>query len=151
MATAAPATPVPTLPRREALMRAVQTSLQALYPDRLVMRGRQDPGLLGDARLRRGVYAVVAESTEDWLKFLLREAEYGTTSFVVLAYVRIEEDSTTEDVEAIEAQMEHELLQWCLAIKPPPLDTVYLRRVEYSTGQDHPEGWLVARMEAHYV
>jgi hypothetical protein len=138
-------------PRRELLMQAVAADLQARYPDRLVLRGRQDPGLLGDAKLRRGVYAVVAEGTEDWLKFLLREAEYGTTSFVVVAYTVIEEKSSTEEVERAEAVMEDELLQWCQAAKAPPLDAVYPRAASYSTGVDHPVGWLVMRMEADYV
>jgi hypothetical protein len=140
-----------TPPRREQALQAAKESLQALYPDRIVLRGRQDPGLLGDAYLRRGVFAIVAEGTEDWLKFLLREAEYGTLSFVVLAYLRIEEDTTTEQVEQAEAVMEQELLDWCLLAKPAPLDAVYPRAATYSTGLDHPVGWLVMRMEAHYV
>jgi hypothetical protein len=140
-----------TTPRREALLQAAKESLQALYPDRVVLRGRQDPGLLGDAKLRRGVYAIVAEGTEDWLKFLLREGEYGTLSFVVLAYLKIEEDTDTEQVEQAEAVMEQELLDWCQLIKPAPLDAVYPRATAYSTGLDHPVGWLVMRMEANYV
>lgn len=140
-----------TTPRREQVMQALKESLQARYPDRQVLRGRQDPGLLGDAYLRRGVFAIVAEGTEDWLKFLLREAEYGTLSFVVLAYLRIEEDTTTEQVEQAEAVMEHELLDWCMQAKPAPLDAVYPRATTYSTGLDHPVGWLVMRMEANYV
>jgi hypothetical protein len=139
------------VPRREALMAAAAADLQARYPDRIVLRGRQDPGLLGDARLRRGVFALTAEGTEDWLKFLLHDGEYGTTSFVVVAYIKIEELSTTEDVERAESVLEDELLQWCQAIKPPPLDALYPRQCTYSTGVDHPAGWLVMRMEANFV
>lgn len=138
-------------PRRELLMQAVAADLQARYPDRLVLRGRQDPGLLGDAKLRRGVYAVVAKSTDDWLKFLMREAEYGTTSFVVVAYTIVEELSTTEEVERAEAVLEDELLQWCQSPKQAPLDAVYPRNAGYSTGVDHPVGWVVMDMDADYV
>lgn len=136
---------------REPFMAAAKESLQALYPDRIVLRGLQDPAALGDARLLRGVYCLIAEGTEGWTDYTGREGENGTLAFACVAYLRISDDATTEALEQAEAVVEAELLAWCQAIKPTPLDAVYPKRCTYSGGLEHPVGWIVLRLEALYV
>jgi hypothetical protein len=136
---------------REPFMTAAKASLQALYPDRLVERGLQDPALLGDARLRRGVYSLISEETAGWTEFTGREAENGTFNFAIVAWGLLPEDSTPEQLEQHESLLEGELLAWCQAKKPPPLDAVYPRRCTYSRGLEAPLGWLVMSLEALYV
>lgn len=136
---------------REPFMAAAAASLQAMYPDRIVLRGVQDPALLGDARLRRGVYCLVAEDTEAWAEYGGREAEFGKLNFAVIAWLRVPDAATTEALEQAEAELEGELLAWCQASKPAPLDAVYPKRATYSGGLEHPAGWVVFRLEAMYV
>lgn len=136
---------------REPFLAAAKASLQALYPDRLVERGLHEPETLGDARLRRGVYCLVSEATDGWAEFTGREAEYGTLAFSVVAWSKLPEDCTPEQLEQHEAQLEGELLAWCQASKPPPLDAVYPRRCTYSGGLERPYCWIVMRLEALYV
>jgi hypothetical protein len=136
---------------RETFMAAAAASLAAMWPERHVLRGLQDPAVLGDQRLRHGVYALVAEGTEGWAEYTGREGTHGTLDFSVIAWVRVEDLETTEDLERAESEMEAEILAWCQARKLPPLDAVYPKRVTYSGGLEHPVGWLVMRCEALYI
>lgn len=136
---------------REDFMAAAAASLKALYPDRHVLRGLQDPATLGDTRLRHGVFCLVAEGTEGWAEYSGREGEYGTLDFAVIGYLRVADADTTEALERAESEMEGELLAWCQARKAAPLDSVYPRRATYSGGLEHPVGWIVMRLQALYV
>ncbi len=136
---------------REPFMAAAAASLQAMYPDRIVLRGVQDPEQLGDARLRRGTYALVAEGTEGWTEYGGREGEFGTLAFAVIAWCKVSDDATAEQLEQAEAELEGELLAWCQAAKPGPIDAVYPKRATYSGGLEHPYGWVVMRLEGMYV
>lgn len=139
--------------RREDALDAAQASLQALYPDRVIKRGLQDPAVLGDAVLRQGAIALVAGSTDNWTEYAGGEARNGTLHFSAVAWVLVSADAGTESlaVEQAEAQLEAELLAWCAAVKPAPLDAVYPRDVQYSRGLEAPYGWLVMNLEALYV
>jgi hypothetical protein len=132
-------------------MNACKAGLAALYPARLVLRGLQDPAVLGDDALRQGVYAIVAEGMSGWVEYVGREADFGTLRFAIVAYGRVSDDGTTEDVETLEEQLETELLAWCQAIKAAPVDAVYPRKTTYSRGLDFPVAWLVMELEALYV
>jgi hypothetical protein len=137
---------------REAALTAAQASLQAMYPARVVRRGLQDPAQLGDAVLRQGLIALVAEGTSGWTEYAGGEAQHGTLRFAAVAYVLVDDgDDVTLRVEQAEAQLEAELLAWCATVKAAPLDAVYPREVQYSRGLEAPSGWLVMSLEALYV
>jgi hypothetical protein len=136
---------------REPFMAAAQASLAALYPERIILRGLQDPAQLGDARLRQGVYALIATGTKDWATHRGREGQDGTLGFVIVGYGRVDDSATPQALEQAEAVMESELLAWCQAIKPTPLDAVYPRDVLYSAGFDHPYTWIVLNLEGLYI
>ena len=136
---------------RGVAMNACKAGLAALYPGRQVKRGLQDWAALGDDALRQGVYAIVAEGMGGWTDYVGREAEFGTLRFAIVAYGRVSDDGTTEDVETLEEQLEAELLAWCKAIKAAPVDAVYPRKTTYSRGLDFPVAWLVMELEAMYV
>lgn len=134
-------------------MAAAAESLQAMWPDRHVLRGLQDPAKLGDPMLRAGVYALIAAGTAGWTEYTGREAQYGELEFAICAWCMLQgEDTSTERLEQLEAELEDELLQWCQSIKTGPLlDAVYPVRVTYSGGLDSPYGWLVMRLKGLYV
>ena len=136
---------------RESALVAVKASLADMYPQRLVLRGLQDWAALGDKNLRAGVFAIVAEGTRDWANWAGREGEFGTLSFAVVAYGRVRDDASTEDVEQLEGEFEAELLAWVQAIKPAPIDAVYPEESQYSRGLDHPYAWCVLALEARFV
>jgi hypothetical protein len=148
-------TPAPAL--REPFIAAAQASLQAMYPERLVLRGPLDPAQLGDARLRRGVFALLAEGTDGWAGFTMREAQYGTLRFTIIAFGMTEDLVDTDDfshyerLDQLEAQLEAELLGWCKTAKPEPLDAVYPLSATYSGGLEFPLTWLVMKLEALYI
>lgn len=137
--------------RREETLDAIQASLQALYPTRLVMRGLQDPAELGDAKLAQGVFAVIAETTSGWAGYVGREAEAGTLAFAIVFHGLPGANASTLQVEQMEGAAEAELLAWCRAIKPDPLDAIYPRRCTYSRGLDAPLAWIAMELEALYV
>lgn len=138
--------------RREDFMAAAAASLAAMYPARLVLRGVQDVAALGNAKLRQGVYQLMAEGMKGWTDYTGREGEYGRLAFAVLADARAANDSaSTLDVEQLEAVMEDELLAWVQAIKPAPLDAVYPLECTYSGGLEAPNAWIVMRLEGLYV
>jgi hypothetical protein len=136
---------------REPFLQAAQASLAAMYPARVVLRGLQDFAALGDAKLRQGVYSLVADGTKGWAEFSGREGEFGTLGFAVVGMCRVKDSDTTEALEQLEGELEAELLGWCQAIKPAPLDAVYPREAAYSRGLEHPYGWIVVTMEGLYV
>lgn len=138
---------------REIFMQAAAESLQAMWPDRIVLRGVQDPAQLGDKRLKLGVFCLIAGGTAGWAEYTNREGEYGTLDFAIVAWFQLQgEDSSTEHLEQQEAELEHELLQWCQAQKTGPLlDAVYPVRTTYSGGLDCPVGWVVMQLQALYV
>ncbi len=136
---------------REATMAAAHASLQAMYPARQVLRGMVDPAALGDAKLYDGVFTLIAEGTSGWTEYTGREGQYGTLRFAVVGYVRVEDDAAPVVVEQAEAELEAELLAWCQADKPAPIDAVYPRDVAYSRGLEAPVGWIVMALEALYV
>lgn len=136
---------------REPVMAAAAASLQAACPGRRVMRGMVDPAALGDAALNDGVLTLIAEGTTGWTEYTGREGEYGTLRFAVVGYLRVEDDAPPVAVEQAEAMLEAEVLAWCQAIKPSPLDAVYPRDAAYSRGLEHPVGWIVIALEALYV
>lgn len=136
---------------REPFMAAAAASLAAMYPARLVKRGLQDPAQLGDAVLRQGLYALVAEGTRDWADHRGREGQDGTLGFAIVGYGRVDDQAGTLEVEQLEAEMENELMAWCQAIKPAPLDAVYPRNIVYSRGFDAPVAWVVLSAEGLYV
>lgn len=138
-------------PREDAL-NAAQASLQALYPNRVIKRGLQDPAELGNAVLQQGVIALVAGGTDGWTTYAGGEARNGTLHLAAVAWVMVDAAAAlTLAVEQAEAQLEAELLAWCAAVKAAPLDAVYPRDVQYSRGLDAPVGWLVMNLEALYV
>lgn len=147
----------PAAALREPFMAAMKTSLQAMYPDRLVLRGPHDPATLGDARLRRGVFCLVASGTDGWAEHTWREAQYGTLGFSVVIYGLTEDVVDTEEfrhyerLDALEATLEAELLAWCKTAKPEPLDAVYPVRATYSGGLEFPVCWLTIEMRAQYI
>lgn len=138
---------------RETFMAAAHASLAAALPGRVVLRGLQDWAQLGDEALLQGVHTLVAENTAGWPFITGREGEYGTLNLAVVSYCRVPDDAEnpTLAVEQMEAEMEAELLTWCQAIKPPPLDAVYPRQAQYSRGLEAPVGWIVLTLEGMYV
>lgn len=138
---------------REDFMAAAHASLAAALPGRVVLRGLQDWAQLGDDALRQGVHTLVAENTAGWPAITGREGEYGTLSFAVVSYCRVADDAAnlTLAVEQFEAELEAELLDWCQAIKPGPLDAVYPKQAQYSRGLEAPVGWIVLTLEGLYV
>lgn len=137
--------------RREEVMAAAAASLQAMHPARRVMRGMVDPAALGDAAVNDGVLTLIAEGTNGWTEYTGREGEYGTLRFAVVGYLKAEDDAAPLAVEQMEAELEAEVLAWCQAIKPEPLDAVYPRDAAYSRGLEAPYGWIVMSLEALYV
>lgn len=136
---------------REPALDAIKASLAAMYPRRIVLRGLQDWAALGDKALRAGVFAIVAEGTRDWANWAGREGEFGTLSLAVVAYGRVDDNATTEDVERLEGQFEADVLTWVQAIKPAPIDAVYPVETQYSRGLDAPYAWCVVGLEARFV
>ena len=139
---------------KEELMAAIKASLQAMYPARVVLRGLQDPAVLGDEQLRLGVYSIIAEMTAGWPGYVGREAEQGNVKFAIVYYGLEPEDpaaNLTERVETHENLREQELLDWCNAPRPEPLDCLYPKRAGNSRGLDAPVAWLVMEMEGDYV
>lgn len=134
-------------------MQAAADSLQAMWPDRIVLRGVQDPAQLGDKRLKLGVFCLIAGGTAGWAEYVGREGEYGTLDFAIVGWIQLPGDDTdTLHLEQHEAELEHELLQWCQAQKTGPLlDAVYPVRTTYSGGLDSPVGWVVMQLQALYV
>lgn len=132
-------------------MAAARASMAAAMPARQVLRGLQDPAALGDAALTQGVVSLVAEGTDGWTDYTGREGEYGTFRFAAAVYLRVADSATTEQLDQAEAAAEAELLAWCQAAKPAPLDAVYPRSAQYSRGLEHPYGWVVMALEALYV
>lgn len=132
-------------------MDAAKASLSALYPEREVLIGMQDPAVLGDERLTAGVYCLVSEKTAGWADFVGREAQYGTLNFALVGYLKLPNGATTEDVERAEAVLEDELLAWCGMVKPAPIDAVYPSEMNYSRGFDCPYCWVVMAAQALYV
>lgn len=132
-------------------MRAAQASLQAMYPARLVERGLQDPAQLGDVNLAQGVYTLIATGTRDWADYRGREGQDGTLGFVIVGYSRVDDSATPEQLEENEEAMEDELMAWCQAIKPAPLDSVYPKDIVYSRGFDFPYTWVVLGVEALHI
>ncbi len=138
---------------REAFMAAAHASLAAACPERHVVRGLQDPVTLGDKLLRKGVLALIGGPLSDWQRHTGREGEHGRLEFLVVGYVRLlGTDGSTEHLEQLEAQLEHEVLEWVRdELKPAPLDAVYPVRSTPSGGLEAPVGWFVMELEAMYV
>lgn len=132
-------------------LEAAKQSLAAMYPARQVKRGLQDPAVAGDTALRLGLFSLVSEGTRDWADYRGREGEFGTLDWAIVGHILIAEGGTTAELEDAEAELEGELLAWCQAQKPAPLDSVYPVRVAYSKGLDFPYGWIVMQLEALYV
>lgn len=144
-----------TVSLRETTMAAAAASLQAMWPARRVERGMQDLALVGDEVLRQGLFTLIAEGTSGWTEYTGREGEYGTLRFVVVGYRHAgsgpDDSATPLQVEQAEAELEAEVLAWCRAIKPAPLDAVYPKDAAYSRGLEAPLGWIVIALEALYV
>lgn len=148
---------------REVFMAAAAASLQAMWPERYVLRGLQDPAgpAVGDKRLLQGVFCLIAGGTSEWAEYVGREAEYGKLEFAIVVWCKVlettapvgmEMDNAALRLEQFEAVLEHELLLWCQSIKTGPLlDAVYPQRVTYSGGIDCPVGWLVMTLQGGYV
>jgi len=137
--------------RREAFMVDAHAALADMYPARHVTRGLVDPAALGDELLRQGVFSLIAEATSEWTDYTGREGDYGTLRWSVVGYIRVDDDAAPVAVEQAEAELEDELLAFCRAIKPAPLDAVYPKDCTYSRGLETPVGWIVMSLEALYV
>lgn len=140
--------------RRGLAMAAAEASLQALYPARLVLRGMQDPASLGDAALRQGAHVLIAGGRGDFAGVVGRESDDSTLKFAVVSYGRVLDETDaglTLRIEQLEEQLEQEVIEWCQAAKPAPLDTVYPKSAAYSQGLDAPFAWVVIELEAPYV
>lgn len=134
-------------------MAAAKDSLAEHCPGRLVLRGLQDPGALGDKALRQGVLTLIATGLADWQRHTGREGEHGKLEFIVAGYIRLQgTDTSTEHMEQAEAALEHDVLRWVRnELKPAPLDAIYPLRCTYSGGLETPVGWFVMELEAMYV
>jgi hypothetical protein len=147
---------------RETFLNAARDSLQAMWPDRHVMRGLVTDPLNLEANLRRkGVFCLIGGRLSDWATYVGREAEFGRLEFAIVFWGELDgegtrtldgSDTLTLRVEQMEAQAEWELLQWCQAVKSGPLlDAVYPLESTPSGGLDAPVGWVVFRLEGGYV
>lgn len=132
-------------------MAAAAASFAAMYPARLVGRGMVDPATLKDADLARGVVRFVATGRAGWNRNRGAEASSSTLGAAAVCYVRVADNASQAELEAAEAALEQELVDWCAAFKAQPLDAVYPVDSNYSRGLEHPVGWVVLNLEILYV
>lgn len=137
--------------RRDAVLDALEASLQAFLPARLVSRGLPDPAVLGDAKLKQGHYALVAGGMEGWNTNVGAEATEGRLRFTVVFHGLVGPSASTRQVEALEGTAQAELLAWLRAPRAGDISTVYPVKATYSQGLDCPMAWLALEMEALYV
>ena len=135
----------------KAFAQAAKASLAAALPGRVVRRGLVDPALEGDDVLRQGLVSLVTTERGDWSDFTGREGENGTLDFAIVAYLRLDDDATPEQLEDAELDLEEELLAWFRQKKLPPLDAVYPGRSTYSSGLERPVGWVMLRAQSLYI
>lgn len=132
-------------------MAAAKASLQAFLPARRVERGLQEPAQLGDEALRQGVFTLISEGIGNFSGVVGHENEQGTQDFAIVAWVLAPQDATSEDLETLEHAAVAEILAWCQAAKPAPLDAVYARKATFSRGLDYPVGWVAMELQALYI
>ncbi|WP_271008627.1 hypothetical protein [Paucibacter sp. B51] len=140
--------------RRGLALAAAQASFAAMYPARRVERGMQEPAEVGDAVLRQGLFTFIATGRNAFSGEVGAEHRDSTLSFALVAYGQVADLSAAGlslRVEQLEEQLEQEVIEWCQAAKPAPLDAVYIKNATYSQGLDAPVAWVVLELEALYV
>lgn len=135
----------------KAFAQAAKASLAATLPGRVVKRGLVDPAHEGDDVLRQGLVTLITTERGDWTEYTGREGENGTLDFALVAYLRLDDDASPEQLQDAELDLEEELLAWFRLKKTAPLDAVYPGRSTYSGGLELPVGWVMVRAQALYI
>lgn len=136
---------------QDQVMDAMQASLEAALPGRYVQRKLVDPGQEKADRLESGVICLVSAGGGDFANWTGREGELGTMNVQVVGFVRVADRLGSDATERAELAMLADLLAWCQAIKPEPLDSVYPGAYRQSQQLAHPVGWLALEMQVRFV
>jgi len=130
---------VDTLP---AMVSALLTALGNALPTRIVTRDFAPFEGLAQADLAQGVLMLVADGEAEYSEALGMRARQGTAGFVLVGYLRVEEDCAPSAIEDAELALMEEIKGFVRA-GVTGLD-VQLLRMQQSRQQYHPDGWVTA-------
>lgn len=130
-----------------AAMDALATSLAAACPARIVSRDFVPLAQRSAAELEQGVVAVACIGETRFANYRGREAELGTLRVVVVAQVKVQEQSAPSALEDAEFTVAEEIKAWMQQPLAPPLRQCLATGFRQSGQMDHPYGWVAFECE----
>jgi hypothetical protein len=129
------------------IMESFRTQLRAAQPARVVSRDWKDFAKRDAEDQRRGVYTVLPLGEGGFPNYVGREAEFGALELLLLAQIKVGEDSEPHEVEDAESVMIDEIKSFCAAAPQAPIDSLVLTALRRSGQLEHPYGWVAFSLE----
>ncbi|HHJ11893.1 MAG TPA: hypothetical protein ENK00_01830 [Chromatiales bacterium] len=125
---------------------ALEASLVAALPTRIVSRDLKHYTDQSDADLTKGVVTLVSAGEKDYSKALGMTARDGIHQVLLIGHLRVAENQGGQAIEAAELDLIEEIKGWVRA----GVDGMSLRldNVQHSRQLDNPYGWIVAYVDA---
>lgn len=131
----------------DAAMGALQATLAAACPGRLVSRSFAPMPLRSAEELQAGVLALMAQGEAGYANYRGREAELGTVKVVLLGQVKVAEDSAPVAIEQAEFAFAEQIKAALHGPLLPPLRQALARSFVQSGQLEHPYGWVAFELE----
>lgn len=125
---------------------AIEASLAAALPSRIVTRALKHYTEQSDADLTAGVVTIVSAGESGYNTGLGMAAREGVHRILLIGHLRVAEDTTGADIEAAELDLIEEIKAW--ARQPVQGMSISLDNVQHSRQLEHPYGWIVAYVDA---
>lgn len=129
-------------------LQAIKDSLTAKLPARKFSRSLVDPANLPDADKLAGFVCIVNEGGGQFANYRGREGDLGLIDVALVGYVKVAENAEPAAVEVAELALLKDLLDWTNdqgAVRAG--DSVLPMEFAQSKQLEHPEGWVVLKLE----
>lgn len=138
-------TPNPT----DTALEGIKTSMAAKLPHRVVQRSLVlDPVNHDPAAMAKGVLCLVGGGGGNFANYRGREGQLGRVSLGVVGFVKVDDGSAPEAVEAAELALLHDVLAWVRDTGlPRPFDSALPKDWRQSRQMEHPYGWIVLELD----
>lgn len=131
----------------DAAMEALQATLAAACPGRMVSRSFVPMSQRTAQELETGVMAVMSQGERGYANYRGREADLGTVQVVLLAQIKVAENTPAVTIESAEFALAEQIKQALQGPLLPPLRQCLTTGFRQSGQTEHPYGWVLFECE----
>jgi hypothetical protein len=125
-----------------ARMELLKSTMETMFPERVITRDHKDFASRDQADLKKGVYTLISRNETDFSNLLGRMATFGAKGIYILGVIQVEDDAAPHVAEDAEGDMIDEIKSLCRNL-PSGVGDMTLQQLQQSAQIDYPYGWVL--------